>query len=393
MEFIFWTLFLLAFWCYAGYPAVMVLRARLRPKPLRPAGEIGTPLVSVVLAVRNGSEHLRRRVENLLEQDYPADRLEVLVVCNGCTDGAEALAREIAGERAARVRALVSDPGQGKAGALNLGAGQARGEYLVFADVRQVFAPDAVRRLLEPFADPVVGVVGGRLVIQRAGDPAVEGVRSYWKLETVLRSAESRTGSVVGVSGCIYAMRRELFRPLPENLILDDVLVPMRVALGGQRVLLQESALAFDSPSGTRMLEHRRKVRTLAGNLELMRILPSLLVPGRNPLFIRFLSHKVLRLASPFCFLGMLASAGLLAGPLYQAFFWSGLAFYTLGVVGLFVPIPGRSVPSAFIMIHLAVFSALLRFREEAGTLWAPASLEPARATVPARTPGVGADR
>lgn len=359
----------------------MIARAKLRPRHLRHLHEVAAPLVTIVVAVRNGAELLRRRVENLLAQETGSAKIEVIIVLNGCTDGSDGVARELASSDP-RIRVLTSDGESGKAGALNVAAAAAEGDFLVFTDVRQTFAPDAVRRLLEPFADPSVGAVGGRLVIDRA-DRSVEGVRSYWKLETQLRRAESRTGSVVGLSGSIYALRRDLFRPLPPNLILDDVLIPMRVALAGMRVVLQESAVAFDTPSATQALEYRRKVRTLAGNLELLRVLPELLIPGRNPLFARFVSHKLLRLVSPFCFLGMLITAGVMAGPLYQAVFWGSLLVYGLGVAGLLLPLPGLSLPSAFVMIHVAIFAAFLRFREDAGSLWAPPPAAPAAAAVP----------
>lgn len=381
MEFIFWTLFGLVFWCFIGYPLGMFVRAWLWPTPLQ-VGPVRAPLVSVVLAVRNGSDLLRPRVENLLAQEEPPRRLEMLIVCNGCTDESEPLARELA-RTDTRIRVLVGDPVAGKSGALNLGAQAARGEFLIFADIRQRFAPGAVERLLEPFADPEVGAVGGRLVIGEASPSSVEGVRSYWKLETGLRRAESRTGSVIGVSGAIYALRRELFQPLPERLILDDVLVPMRVALEGKRVVLQESAIAYDTPSANQEVEFRRKVRTLAGNLELLRSFPVLLTPRGNPLFIRFVSHKVLRLLAPLCLLGMLVCAGMLAGVLYRIFFWGGLSLYALGVLGFLIPLPGLSFPAAFVMIHLAVFSAFLRFREDAASLWSAPGAESGRGALP----------
>lgn len=375
---IFWIFSGFAFWCFLGYPLVMLVRAHFWPVPLRDEIEVGTPSISIIVAVRNGAGLLERRIENLLAQEYPADRFEVLIVCNGCTDESERIAGRLAAGDA-RIQNLVSNAGEGKAGALNLAARRARGEYLIFADLRQSFAPDVVERLLEPFADPQVGVVGGGLLIEGQGSSSVEGVRSYWKLESLLRRAESRTGSVIGVSGAIYALRRELFQPLPTGLILDDVLVPMRVALAGRRVVLQESAIAYDRPSASQEMEYRRKVRTLAGNLELLRVCPELLHPSKNPVFLRFLSHKVLRLLAPLLFLGILASAGFLAGPLYTLSFWGGLAIYALGVLGLLLPLPGLSLPAAFVMIHFAIFSAFLRSREHSSSLWSTGSSEPDR--------------
>jgi cellulose synthase/poly-beta-1,6-N-acetylglucosamine synthase-like glycosyltransferase len=328
-------------------------------------------VVSVVLAVRDGASYLHRRVENLLAQDLPADRLEVLIVCNGCGDAAEAIAAELA-EPDPRVRVLVSPAEQGKAGALNLGVAHARGEFVVFADVRQAFAPGAVRMLLEAFADPEVGAVSGRLVIERGRAAAVEGVRLYWGMETALRLAEGRTGSVVGATGAIYAIRRECFETIPANTILDDVWLPMRIALSGRRVVLEPAAVAVDRASEDSRREYLRKRRTMVGNLQLVRLMPELAHPIRNPLFIRFFSHKLLRLATPFLCLGMLLAAGLTPEAPYRWFFVLELSGYLLGVLGLVLHAPLLSIPSAFVMMHVAIFSAFRQFRSDAARVWAP---------------------
>jgi cellulose synthase/poly-beta-1,6-N-acetylglucosamine synthase-like glycosyltransferase len=202
VHYVFWTLLAAVAWCYAGYPLFIAAQARLRPRPLRPATDAVSPRVTVVLAVRNERLALRRRVENLLAQRYPAERLDVIVACNGAVDGTEALARELAAADP-RVRVLLSPAALGKAGALNAAVAAATADVVVFADARQRFAPDAVARLVEPFGDPGVGAVTGRLLVERADQASVEGVRLYWGLESRLRDAESRSGSVVGATGAI----------------------------------------------------------------------------------------------------------------------------------------------------------------------------------------------
>jgi cellulose synthase/poly-beta-1,6-N-acetylglucosamine synthase-like glycosyltransferase len=371
VKLLFWLCFAGVVWCYAAYPLLQLLRARLRPRPLRRGSVDDRATVSVVLAVRNGASYLRHRVENLLAQDLPADRLEVLVVCNGCTDASETIAAELAGADP-RVRVLVGPAEQGKAGALNLGIAHATGDFVVFADVRQTFAPGAVRTLLASFADPEVGAVSGKLVIERGRESAVEGVRLYWGLESILRLAESRTGSVMGATGAIYAIRRDCFEPIPANTILDDVWLPMRIALSGRRVVLEPAAVAVDHASEDSRREYFRKRRTMVGNLQLVRLMPELLHPTRNPLFIRFFSHKLLRLATPFLFLGMLLAAGVTPEAPYRWFFVLELSGYLLGIVGLVLHVPLLSIPSAFVMIHVAIFSAFRQFRSDAARVWAP---------------------
>lgn len=379
MQALFWSCFAALSWCYVGYPLTMVARARLRPRPVEPDPS-AEPHVSVVLAVRNEERQLTRRVENLLAQRYPADRLEVVVVTNGCSDHTETVARELARHRP-RVRALCSPAEEGKAGALNLGVANARGDVIVFADARQRFDPDAVSRLVAPFGDPAVGAVTGRLMIRRSDRPAVEGTRLYWGMETSLRLAESRTGSVVGATGAIYAVRRDAFQPIPANTILDDVLVPMRIARQKLRVIMAPDAVAFDEPAESSAAEYARKRRTMVGNFQLLRIDPALLLPGANPLWGRFVSHKLLRLLSPLCFLGMLGSAALLSAPLYRVAFAGELAIYLAGFAGLVFPIGIFSVPAAFVMMHGAIFSAFWRARQSAADVWASSPGETASCT------------
>lgn len=384
MEILFWLFFGLVAWCFAGYPAWMELRARLADgrdsgsSANRTGGSSGEedvdpeselPSVSVVLAVRNEADRIRSRIRNLLEQDYPVDRLETVVVCNGCADGTEEEIWEVARDDR-RVRLLGSPATEGKAGALNRGVAAARGDVVVFADARQRFAPDAVRRLVGALARPDVGVVSGRLVVEPSERGSLEGVRRYWGLETRLRMAESATGSVVGATGAIYAMRRELFRALPPGLILDDVYLPLKIAQEGWRVVLEPDAVATDTPAPDQGSEFHRKLRTAVGNLQLLRLMPELLVPWRNPGFGRYVSHKLLRLASPVCLVGMLVLGLWLEGAVYGGIALAQVGVYALGAVGLLVPVPKLDLPAAFLLVHAALVCALFQPYRGAEAVW-----------------------
>ena len=362
-------------WCYAGYPLFIIARARFAPRPLRPrAGGVAQPRVTVVVAVRNEKGKLNRRIDNLLAQQYPDERLDIVIACNGSTDGTEDVARDIA-RREPRVRVLVTPPERGKSGAINAAIAEATSDLIVFADARQTFALDAVAKLVDPFTDPEVGAVTGRLLVRRAEQATVEGVRLYWGLETRLRDAESRSGSVVGATGAIYALRRSVFPGVPPALILDDVYVPLRIALSGYRVVMAPDAIAFDEPAADQASEYARKRRTMVGNIQLVRAIPGLLSPIRNPLFLRFMSHKLLRLLSPFCFVGLLVLSAALAGPVYGTFFVAELALYVLGGIGLLVSLPALAIPSAFVLVHAAIFAAVWRWRDDASRVW----VQPAR--------------
>lgn len=374
---IFWTCLALLAWTYAGYPLVMLARARWsravrRPpvSPERASSGSASPRVTVVLAVRNGGQRLSARVMNLLEQEYPAQALEVVVALNGCTDHSEAVARRLA-ELDDRVRVVVSPAADGKAGALNAGVAAASGAIIAFADVRQRWAPDVVELLSGALADDRVGAVTGRLVIGAGGRRAVRGMRQYWSAETRLREAEARTGSVIGATGAIYALRRELYPGIPAGTILDDVYVPLRVALAGRRVVMEPAAVAHDEPTPRQSGEYRRRVRTLLGNIELVRLLPGLLLPWR-PLFFRFVSHKLLRVLSPVFLLLLMAAGLLLDAQPYRAVAVAEGTVLALGVVGLGSSLAPLALPAAFVMIQAAALEALLWPRRRASDVWTP---------------------
>lgn len=363
----FWCLFGAVVWCLAGYPLFMLAKARFFSKPS--VVEPWTPTVSLILAVRNEEGRIRARIDNILAQEYPGDLIEVIVACNGCTDATEEIAREVTAEEP-RVKVLVSPAEEGKAGSLNRGVAAASGEVLVFGDARQSFEPQVLSRLTARLSDPEVGAVSGRLVIGTAANAAVKGVGRYWQFEVALRHAESLTGSVVGVTGAIYAMRRASYTPLPPGVILDDLLTPMRVVLDGQRVVLALDAVAFDEASPDSGTEFRRKVRTTVGNLQILRAEPRILSPFSNPIFGRYFSHKLLRVLLPLCLVGMLVTGIFAEGPFYDWLVIGQLAVYALGAVGLLVPIPGLGVPAAFLLAHAVVATALVRSSKGAETLW-----------------------
>lgn len=375
MEILFWLMMGLVAWCYGGYPLLMFARARWFPVRTHTGPRVGNwPPVSVVVAVRNEAAALPGRIANLLEQEY-AGTLEVLVVCNGCSDESEAVARGLAAA-SPRVLALVSPAEEGKAGALNVGVAAAQAPVIVFADGRQRFRPDAVRQLVGAFADPSVGVVSGRTVQGASSVPSVQGVGMYWGFETRLRLAESRTGSMVQAQGAIYAIRRELFEAIPPNTILDDVYLPARIAMRGPRLVLEPAAIALDAPATAQADEYRRKVRTMTGNLQLLRLLPGLLSPFHNPLFFRFVSHKLLRLVTPLLLLGALVLGALLPAWPYGAIVGVQLTFYVMGGIGIVRRSRWLSLPAAFVLVHAAVLQALLSPRRDARTVWTRASAD-----------------
>jgi biofilm PGA synthesis N-glycosyltransferase PgaC len=337
METSFWASVLFVLYVYAGYPLLLAIWAALAARPIaRRFTPDSAPTISVVIAARNESDRLPDRIKNLLEAEYPTP-VEIIVVSDGSTDGTARVVEAFAN----RVR-FIEQPRGGKPLALNAGVDAAHGEIIVFADARQRFARQAIMELAANFADPSIGAVTGELVLDCETDPAAtasdvaEGVGLYWKHEKWLRRQESRIWSTLGATGAIYAIRRTLWRPLPAETLLDDVLTPMRIVLNGKRVIFDERAQAFDGVAASGADESRRKTRTLAGNYQILALEPRLLIPFVNPVWLQYVSHKVGRLIVPWC----LAVALIINIPLAFQSWPYGLAllvqlcFYGLALVG-----------------------------------------------------------
>jgi len=353
---------LLIVYTYAGYPLLVALWARALPRRLSPA--VGfEPTVSVCLAVHNGAAYLPKKLESLKNLDYPAERVEILIFSDGSSDETENIARSFAAQDP-RIRVFASRTRRGKPAALNELRSEATGEVLLMTDVRQTLAPAALRALLEPLSDPSIGCVSGNLVLAGA-----TGASAYWHYEKFIRSAEARLGAMVGVSGSIYAIRRDDFRELPEDVLLDDMFVPLQTAGARKRIVLSHEAEAYDEAYGDEQ-EFGRKVRTLAGNYQLVAKLPWLLVPFKNPVWFQLVSHKLLRLACPFALLGLIwASLSLSLSPelsalerdAWRALTAAQLLFYALAACGARAGRLG-SLARTFLVLNAAAVVGLWRF-------------------------------
>jgi cellulose synthase/poly-beta-1,6-N-acetylglucosamine synthase-like glycosyltransferase len=380
-----------AFWCsaclmlytYAGYPLWMYLRSRLHPRPPRQGPML--PTVSIILAVHNGAALLRLKVDHLLSLDYPRDRMEIVIVSDGSTDGTEDILKEFPDPP---VRSIRCSEHRGKAAALNIGMQSATGEILLFLDIRPTLECNALQLLLSNFADPRVGCVAGELVLRDdghdAGAKAVGGL--YWRYEQWIRNCEAKVDSPLGVYGGFYAVRRKLARALPEGTILDDMLQPLSVIRQGYRSVLDVRARVYDIWPKSLRGEFHRKVRTLAGNFQLLQLAPWLLL-RQNRLRFELISHKLLRLLVPILLVVLLMSSAILANRslLYAGALAAQIVLYVLAALGA-----GRGIPllmriagpaSAFCMLNAAVVVGFYKFLFTQGPLWkiwtsaAPASV------------------
>lgn len=348
-----WIALAVIAYTFVGYPLLAVALGRWRT--FRPSVDASfEPRVSVCVAVHNGADHVGRKLESLLALDYPAQSIDFWIYSDGSTDAtAEVVARYAASD--ARIHLLVDSQRSGKPTALNRLWAEAKGEVLLMTDVRQPVSRDAARALVRPLADPRVGCVSGRMVLDGQAGSGV-----YWRYESWIRRAEAAAGKLVGVSGLIYAMRRRDAVSLPADVILDDVWVPLGLALAGRRTVLAEEAEAHEPAFDDRQ-EFNRKTRTLAGNYQLIARMPRALVPVLSPVWFRIWSHKVLRLLAPFALLVLLLSSLDAREPIWNAFGLAQLAFYALAAIGPVAGLPAR-VARTFVVLNAAAVVGLWRY-------------------------------
>jgi biofilm PGA synthesis N-glycosyltransferase PgaC len=328
----FWLCLLAMFYAYVGYPCLAWLVARMKREqpPFEPSS---AQPVSLIMSVFNEEHRIAdraRELTGLLDQHHPES--ELIVVSDGSTDGTVACLREL---QLPNVRLIEQDRNRGKAAALNAGVARAAHEILLFADVRQTWDSKAIHYLAGRFADQSIAGVSGDLELHtQSGELASVGV--YWRLEKRLRQWESRWRSSIGVTGAIAAARRTVFPVLPAGIVLDDVYWPMHLALHGWRVVHEPRAKAYDQLPPKLSGEYGRKLRTLAGNFQLIAAMPGLLLPGRNPVWLQFVSHKLLRLLVPWLFLVCLVIAVQLSShPGYALFALCQAAGLTVGALAL----------------------------------------------------------
>jgi len=331
--------------------------------------------ISVILAVYNGGKLLRAKLESIRMLNYPAEKLEILVVSDGSTDETDAIAAEYAQQGVK----LIRRPHEGKAAAVNEAVKQATGEILFFTDVRQLLDPMAIAHLAANFADPTVGAVTGELHLTGAegGEPADMGL--YWRYEIWARSRHSYIDSLFNTTGCIYALRRDLFTSLPADTLSDDAALPLGAFFRGYRVIFDPQAVAFDY-SEVAGGEFRRRWRNLAGLWQVHTRIPAIF-SSSNRMRFYFLSHKFGRLILPWSLLATAAATVALPDSFFRpgALLAEGLVV-ALALVDRWVPAgwPGKRVSSlarTFLVMNAAALAAITVFWISPQSLWKPTQM------------------
>jgi cellulose synthase/poly-beta-1,6-N-acetylglucosamine synthase-like glycosyltransferase len=346
MESVFWLALALVAFSYAGYPLVLAAWEGARDvlsglrfvaggpdRRVRGAGE-AWPRVTLLFSAFDEADVIQAKIENCLALDYPQELLEIAVGCDGCTDRTAALARA-AGRGRVTVHELT--PRSGKSSVLDRLVPQARGDVVVLTDANVMLDAGAIRALARGFRDPSVGAVVGRL---RLYNPTRQDFQEslYWKYETALKWLEGRRGCVLGANGGLYAIRRLLFAPLPPDTITDDFVIPARIAARGWRVPFEPDAVAWEETTEDTGREFGRRARIGAGNWQALTRVPDLVDPRTGFLCFAFVSHKLLRWATPFLLAAAALANGVLAGQPgawgYRTLLLLQLAFYGLAVAG-----------------------------------------------------------
>jgi poly-beta-1,6-N-acetyl-D-glucosamine synthase len=353
-ELVFWVSAAVPFYAYLGYPITLLLMGAMFKRPVRK--ESYQPSVTLLIPAYNEARHIAAKIRDCLQLEYPLEKLEILVACDGSRDRTPAIAQSFAD--GVRVRVLNFPKNRGKISTLNDGVRDARGEIVVFSDATALLYPDSLRWLMMSFADPQVGAVSGRYTVIRADEVGIgKSEDLYWKYETYLKVMESQIDSMLGAHGHLHAIRRDLYPYPPPGTINDDYIIPVSVLAKGYRAVYEPEAVVYEE--AREMTGFGRRVRIMTGNLQQLREIRALLRPLRVlPLFF-FLSHKVSRLVVPFAMVtAFAANALLLFSQFYRALFGLQAIFYLLALAGSLVRLRPKSLmlPYYFCMINTAVF-------------------------------------
>jgi cellulose synthase/poly-beta-1,6-N-acetylglucosamine synthase-like glycosyltransferase len=359
---LFWGSVLTVLCTYVLFPLVVFVRALIRARP-HAAADI-SPRVSMIIAARNEATNIGAKLENILTLDYPSHRFEVVIASDGSDDATDEIVQRYA-ERGVR---LLSLPRQGKASALNAAVDSAEGEILVFSDANSLYAQDALLALVRPFADPLVGGVAGdqRYTTDGPGDAIVAGERRYWDFDRMLKTAESRAGNVISATGAIYAVRRSLFRQVPDG-VTDDFFTSTGVIVQGYRLVFAPDAVAFEPVARSGELEFGRKVRVITRGLRGVLLRRELLDPRSYGFYaVQLLAHKLLRRLMVFPLAVAGATSPLLwrRGRIYRLASTLQAMLYGLGATGLLLarsPLGRRKalvLPAFFCFVNVAALKA-----------------------------------
>ncbi len=366
LQVIFFASLAVIIYTYAGYPLVMMVWSAFSAKPVKKKDI--TPFISIIVSAYNEEKNIEAKAANLLELDYPRDRMEIIIGSDGSTDETYNIIKRLAEEN--KIRYVVSFQRIGKPAMINKMAKEARGEIYIFCDARQEFDRAAVKELVRCFGDEQVGAVSGELIIADNETGAGCGMGFFWEYEKFLRQQESDVGSMLDATGAIYAVRKDSFLYLPENVILDDVFTSMNAIMQKKRAIFEPAAKAYDTMTETTGKEFLRKVRTLVGNYQIFELFSDCFNPAKSQVAFQMFSHKLLRLFVPFFLITVFIVNFFLCsikGTAFASALYAQLIFYGIAFFGYLLETSGIAlsgilrifyIPYEFCALNLAAVAA-----------------------------------
>lgn len=366
----------LTLYVYLGYPLLVFALARLFPKPVRKA--VSEPSVSFIITAYNEERDIRRKIENTFALDYPKEKLEVIVASDCSSDSTDDIVQEFAGRGVKLIRQAHRG---GKTAAQNLAVEQASGEIIHFSDATSLYRPDALREIVANFADETVGCVAGRLIyVDPASSDVGAGARSYWGYETLLKQSESRFCSLIGVSGCIYAVRRSSYVPMyPEAC--SDFLIATLVYKEGLRTVYEPNALCTEETNRQSRKEMSMRVRVISQTFTDLWRNRDMMNPIRSGFYaVQLFSHKVLRYSVPVFITAAFFASAILAlnSTFFLVAFAAQVALLASAVLAWALERFGikagpLSIPLYFVLANVASVLGFLQFlRGERYAAWEP---------------------
>jgi len=380
MKILFWLSIITIIYVYIGYPILVYLLSLFYKKPL--GGKYIYPKISIIIAAYNEEKNIENKIRSLQALDYPEQRVEVLIGSDGSTDRTDEIVEKFIVHSSKfieekpvfqRIKFFRQETRQGKPSMLNLLAKEAKGEILVFTDARQALDKNVLNELVKHFGDEKVGSVSAALFYTNGqhNNKTGTGIGLYWEYEKFIRKSESRMGSMLGATGALYAIRKELFPQLPPDLILDDIYIPMKIVERGYRAIFDKKAKVYDKVFANPKEEFLRRVRTLAGNYQLFFYLRNLFNPLKGKISWQFFSHKFLRLMVPFLLIALLVSNVMVikigtvpfgdSPYFYWIFLLPQIIFYVFALLGVLLKNKNKvfDIPRMFCLMNIAAVVGL----------------------------------
>lgn len=375
-QIIFWTVAAALFYVYLGYPVLVYLVSLIFPKKVARAPF--EPPATILITAYNEEQAIREKLENTLEIDYPPEKLEILVASDGSTDKTEAIVKEFASKG---VRLFRQEGRKGKTYTQNAAVERATGEIILFSDATTSYKENVLREILPNFADPSIGCAAGKLIYVDHSDSNVgKGARRYWNYETFLKESESRACSLIGASGCLYAVRKSAYRPMyPEAC--SDFLICTVIYEQGLRSVYEPNAVCTEETNRQTDKEMQMRVRVISQTFTDLWRNRKMMNPVRSGFYaIELISHKVLRYSVPLFLLLILASSAILIRQsfFFQIIFLLQIAFYLIAAGGWLLEKAGAkigifAIPHYFVLANLASTIGFYKFlRGERYTTWEP---------------------